>query len=289
MKNILLGLFPALMWGIQPIIMTKLAGRSSQKIMGMALGIFLLGLLVSILRPATSYSGYLIFFSLLDGLALAYGLINQIRGLELLGVSKGIPISTAGQLIGASLVGALYFKEWSSWQQYGLGSLALVLIILGVSMTAYEEASGPRTSRDLRSQGLLRLTLSSLGFVGYTVILRLTNISIWQALLPQGLGVLLGSYLLAGRQEGADIFHRTTLKHIATGLIFALANIGLMLSNVVNGLALGFSLTQMNVVIASLGSLIFLDEKKTRRELVLTCLGLVLVVLGGILIGTTKK
>ena len=62
-----------------------------------------------------------------------------------------------------------------------------------------------------------------------------------------------------------------------------------MLSNVRNGLALGFTLTQMNVVIATLGGLLFLREEKTKKELFLTLLGLVLVVLGGVLIGITKK
>lgn len=288
MENILFGLIPAFMWGIQPLVMTRLGGRPTRKVMGMAMGIFLASILVFFFRRPENLTWSLVVWSFVDGLALSYGLINQIRGLYILGVSKGTPISTGSQLVGAALIGAIYFKEWTSLNEYVLGITALVLIILGVSMTAFEEKEGAGGTGD-RRKGILSLLLSSLGFVAYTVILRVTDISIWDALVFQGLGMLVGSYFLSRKEEEGSLFTRETWSHIITGLIFAMGNISLMLSNVRNGLALGFTLTQMNVVIATLGGLLFLREEKTKKELFLTLLGLVLVVLGGVLIGITKK
>lgn len=256
--------------------------------MGMALGIFLASLLAFFFRRPENISWRLVVWSFVDGLALSYGLINQIKGLSILGVSKGTPISTGSQLVGAALIGAIYFKEWTSLNQYVLGIGALVLIVLGIGMTAFEEKEEGLDKKD-GARGIISLLLSSLGFVAYTVILRITDISIWDALVFQGLGVFLGSFLLARRKEEDPLFTKETFRHIVTGLIFGLGNISLMLSNVRNGLALGFTLTQMSVVIATLGGLLFLREEKTRKELFLTLLGLVLVVLGGVLIGITKK
>ena len=253
----------------------------------MSLGIFLSSLLVFIFRRPENLTWSLVLLSFIDGLALSYGLVNQIRGLYMLGVAKATPISTGSQLVGAALIGAIYFKEWTSLGQYLLGLPALVLIVIGVAMTSYEEDKS--ASKGQLGPGLVRLLLSSLGFIAYTVILRVANISIWDALVFQGLGVLVGSYLMAKREEGAELFKGETLRNILTGLFFALGNISLMLSNVINGLALGFTLTQMNVVIATLGGLLFLKEKKTKKELVLTLSGLVLVVGGAVLIGITKK
>lgn len=289
MKNILFGLIPALMWGIQPIIMTKLSGKSEEKVVGMGLGIFLVALFISIFKRPNNLSSTLILISFVDGLALSYGLINQIRGFSLVGISKGTPISTGTQLIGATLVGVLYFKEWSSAFQYILGIIAIILIIIGVSMTTFEEKKEENIKKSNLKKGIITLILSSVGFVLYTVILKVANINIWDALIPQGLGVLVGSYLLSKRNYKEKLFTKNSIKHIITGAIFAIANITLMISNEINGLSVGFTLTQMNVVIATIGGLVILKEKKTKKELIYVLLGLLLVVIGGVFIGITKS
>ena len=289
MKNILFGLIPALMWGIQPIIMTKLSGKSEEKVVGMGLGIFLVALFISIFKRPNNLSSTLILISFVDGLALSYGLINQIRGFSLVGISKGTPISTGTQLIGATLVGVLYFKEWSSAFQYILGIIAIILIIIGVSMTTFEEKKEENIKKSNLKKGIITLILSSVGFVLYTVILKVANINIWDALIPQGLGVLVGSYLISKRNYKEKLFTKNSIKHIITGAIFAIANITLMISNEINGLSVGFTLTQMNVVIATIGGLVILKEKKTKKELIYVLLGLLLVVIGGIFIGITKS
>jgi glucose uptake protein len=61
-----------------------------------------------------------------------------------------------------------------------------------------------------------------------------------------------------------------------------------MLSNEANGVALGFTLSQMNVIVATLGGMFILHETKTTKETKYTLGGLILVVAGGILIGLTK-
>lgn len=289
MKNILFGLIPALMWGIQPIIMTKLSGKSEEKVVGMGLGIFLVALFISIFKRPNNLSSTLILISFVDGLALSYGLINQIRGFSLVGISKGTPISTGTQLIGATLVGVLYFKEWSSAFQYILGIIAIILIIIGVSMTTFEEKKEENIKKSNLKKGIITLILSSVGFVLYTIILKVANINIWDALIPQGLGVLVGSYLLSKRNYKEKLFTKNSIKHIITGAIFAIANITLMISNEINGLSVGFTLTQMNVVIATIGGLVILKEKKTKKELIYVLLGLLLVVIGGVFIGITKS
>ncbi|AFS79805.1 putative sugar uptake protein [Gottschalkia acidurici 9a] len=289
LENVLFGLIPALMWGIQPIIMTKIGGRPTKKVMGMALGIFIVSLIVFIFKRPQEWTTRLIIISLIDGIALSYGLINQIKGFSLLGISRGMPISTGTQLVGAALFGVLYFKEWSTVEQYMLGIAALILIILGVTMTTLQENNEAQIQKESIKKGLITLILSSLGFVIYTVILRIADITIWDALLPQAIGMLIGSYFLSKREDRSKLFVPKTFQNILTGFIFAIANITLMISNVMNGLAIGFTLTQMNVVIATIGGLIILKESKTPKEFKFTIIGLLLVVLGGILIGITKR
>lgn len=287
MENILFGLVPAMMWGIQPIVMTKLGGKSTKKVIGMALGIFITSIIVYFFRRPENWTMSLILLSFIDGLALSYGLINQIKGFNLLGVSKGTPISTGTQLVGATLIGAIFFKEWQTLNQYILGIIALIMIILGVSMTAFQENKTDTNNSDIK-KGVITMILSSIGFIMYTVILKVADINIWDALIPQGLGMLVGSIILARREDKEKLFVKDSFKHIITGFIFAAANITLMISNIINGLALGFTLTQMNVVVATIGGLIILKENKTKKELSFTIIGLFLVIIGAILIGLTK-
>ncbi|EOY2583347.1 GRP family sugar transporter [Enterococcus lactis] len=54
------------------------------------------------------------------------------------------------------------------------------------------------------------------------------------------------------------------------------------------GVALGFTLSQMNVIVSTLGGMLILHETKTSKETRYTLDGLLLVVTGGLLIGLTK-
>lgn len=289
MKNILFGLIPALIWGIQPIVMTKIGGKSTDKVMGMGLGIFIAGILISIFKRPEYLTKTLILISFIDGIALSYGLINQIKGFELVGISKGTPISTGTQLIGATLVGVLYFNEWTKSFQYILGSIAIILIIIGVWFTTFKEDKVSDIDNGNLKKGIVTLVLSSIGFVLYTVILRIADINIWNALIPQGFGVLIGAFILSKKEFKGKIINKKILPHIITGFIFAIGNIILMISNVLNGLSVGFTLTQMNVVIATICGILILKEEKTKKEMIYVVIGLILVVLGGVFIGITKK
>lgn len=66
----------------------------------------------------------------------ALGQSGQFILMRNIGISKTMPLSTGFQLIGNTLIGAIIFGEWTSSSQYLIGTLALILIIVGVSLTA---------------------------------------------------------------------------------------------------------------------------------------------------------
>jgi glucose uptake protein GlcU len=69
------------------------------------------------------------------------------------------------------------------------------------------------------------------------------------------------------------------------GLIFASAALSILLSKAHNGTATATSLSQTNIIIATLGGLFILKERKPKKELIATLCGLGLVVIGGTIIG----
>lgn len=84
------------------------------------------------------------------------------------------------------------------------------------------------------------------------------------------------------------MWDKKSWENIATGFCFAIANLTILLSNQLNGVAVRFTLSQLNVVVATLGGLFILHEKKTHNEMISVLAGLTLVVIGAVLIRTTK-
>jgi glucose uptake protein len=214
----------------------------------------------------------------------------QVYSFDLLGISKAMPISTGEQLIGTVLIGALYFHEWTTVKQFSIGVLAVVLIIVGVVIIALKgrgRANGGNAGQSL-AYALGVLTISSFGLIGYAVIPRVFNLNGWDMLLPQSLAMWVSMFLFISVVPGNQIWSAKSWQNIVTGMCFAVANLAILISNQVNGLAIGYTLSQLNVVIATLGGLFILHEHHGKNGRLRISVGLTLVIAGAIFIGTTR-
>ncbi|MEG0372360.1 MAG: GRP family sugar transporter, partial [Enterococcus sp.] len=54
------------------------------------------------------------------------------------------------------------------------------------------------------------------------------------------------------------------------------------------GLAIGFSLSQMGIIISTLGGIFLLGEHKTKKEMYYVIIGCLLIILGGVVLGYMK-
>ena len=90
------------------------------------------------------------------------------------------------------------------------------------------------------------------------VIVRLFNVSGWSALLPQAIGMVIGGVLLTFKHKP---FNKYAFRNIIPGLIWAAGNMFLFISQPRVGVATSFSLSQMGIVIATLGGIFILGEK----------------------------
>ena len=77
------------------------------------------------------------------------------------------------------------------------------------------------------------------------------------------------------------IFESVSYKHIISGFFFAFAALTYLISAQpdMNGLATGFILSQTSVVLATLTGIWFLNQRKTKKEMLLTIIGLVLIII----------
>ncbi len=221
-----------------------------------------------------------------SGLFWALGQTNQLKSIKLIGVSKTMPISTGLQLVSTSLFGVLVFREWATTISIVLGILALIFIIVGIVLTSLEDRSQKSEEKtgDMK-KGIVILLISTFGYLVYVVVVRLFDVSGWAALFPQAIGMVAGGLILTFRHKPFNFY---VLKNIIPGLIWAAGNMFLFISQPRVGVATSFSLSQMGIVISTLGGIILLGEKKTKRQLIGIAIGIILIVAAGVLLGIAK-
>lgn len=301
MGSILFGLIPALGWGFQGIVMQKVGGNSANKQMGMVLTTLLFGIVIAFIHPI-NWSGTLVAAAAINGIPWSIAQILQIKSFDYLGVSRAMPLSSGLQLAFTAIIGAFAFNEWPQTWQLILGFGAIALIIVGVALSAWQEKSGDAqasTSSSDITKGIIITIISSAGFVAYATAARFFSVDSMDLIFPQALFMFISTTVLAffmckklaprGAGDPVEgVFGKKSWQNMATGVLFAIANITVMFSNQMNGVAVGWTLSQMNVIFSTLGGLFILHEKKTPKEMRFVIAGMVLIAIGGILIGITK-
>ncbi|OTN77727.1 glucose uptake protein [Enterococcus sp. 8G7_MSG3316] len=285
--EILVALIPMFAWGSIGLVSGKLGGDANQQTLGMTIGAFVFSLIVFfVTMPAID--GKVIIIGLLSGLCWAVGQNGQFHGMKHLGVSVGLPLSTGMQLILNTVAGAIFFAEWTQTRDYLLGICALVLLVIGAYLTARQDGEhAPETDNKMLDfpKGLRALISSTIGYGAYTIIITWAGIDPLAIILPQSIGMLIGASLFALRKTTVD---RYVWKNTLSGLLWGVGNVCMLITVQQVGLAVGFSLSQMGIIISTLGGIFILGEKKTKKELRYVVIGCLLVIIGGVLLGYMK-
>lgn len=291
--DILLALVPALMWGMMPLIATHFGGTQHRQTLGVTLGALVLAIIIFLVKQPVMTS-YIFWIGIASGICWAIGQINQFAAIHRLGVSKAMPLSTSMQLIFTALLGVFVLGEWSSSYARIIGGIALLLIVLGAVATSIKDknAAAAETAGETTSDmltGVIRLLISTAGYVAYVLIPRLGHVEgadVWGLLLPQAIGMVGGALIMSLAHKPLS---RDTALNVIPGLVWAVGNVTMMLAVARIGTAIGFSLSQANLAIATLGGIFILKESKTPRELVYSLVGVAFVIAGAIMIGTIPK
>lgn len=280
---ILIGLGPLLGWGLYPTIASKIGGRPVNQILGSTLGTLIFALIFAVVNGMGLPKGMDLVFSILSGVGWAIAQIITFQSFTLVGSSRAMPITTAFQLLGASLWGVFALGDWPGVSAKLLGGLALVLIILGAWMTVWTEEKTQEKASILKKAVLL-LAVGEIGYWAYSAAPQATSIDGMHAFLPQAIGMLLValvySVILSVKdKEKSALAEAVSYKHIFSGFFFAFAALTYLISAQpdMNGLATGFILSQTSVVLATLTGIWFLGQKKTKKEMTITIIGLVLI------------
>ncbi|MBS0953444.1 GRP family sugar transporter [Lactiplantibacillus plantarum] len=278
--NIVWMLLPAIAWGVLPLIVSQLGGRPVNRIFGTAVGTLIASLVVQlIVHPAINVTSFIM--AMIAGAFWIIGQLGQYTGYANVGVSKTMPISTGLQLVGTSLVGVFLFGEWSTTIAKLVGGLGVLLLVIGVIMTSIQDRQEVTGSNQRRT--IVMLIVTTIGFIVFNAIPKALSASGIAIFLPESVGMMVAVivYMLISGQ-GRIVAERASWLNIIGGLVFSVASLTYIVSVSQNGVNTAFVVSQLSVVLSTLGGMVFLHERKSKRELVLTLSGLVLIVIGAV-------
>lgn len=95
-----------------------------------------------------------------------------------------------------ALVAVLVLREWNGVFEVCLGSAAIAAVVIGGWLTVYTEQ---KEKRDLK-KGIIVLLIGACGLVTWNVAVRVVNAGGVSAVLPQGVGMVLGSLIVRGQR-----------------------------------------------------------------------------------------
>ncbi|CAJ1227096.1 GRP family sugar transporter [Lactiplantibacillus xiangfangensis] len=279
--NLVIALLPALGWGLNPLLISKIGGKPVNQTLGTGIGALIVGIIVQMMyTPHVATSTFIL--SAFSGAFWVLGQIGQYTAYSRMGVSSTMPISTGVQLVGTSVIGVLMFGEWSGVGAKIVGFAAIILMIIGVTMTAVTDNSESRAGL---ASGLAVLLPTTVGYWIYSALPKAVSASGVAIFFPQMLGMCLAAllYALIGGKGLSAFKERTSWLNASAGMIFGVSALAYIFSAKANGVATAYVITQLSVVISTLGGMLVLHEHKTKRELSLTLIGLGLIVVGSVM------
>ena len=280
---LLIGLGPLLGWGLFPTIASKIGGRPVNQILGTSLGTLIFAAIFSMINGLAFPAGMDLFFSILSGVGWACAQIITFKCFTMIGSSRAMPVTTAFQLLGASLWGVFFLGNWPGATAKLLGAFALVLIMIGAKMTVWSETESAE-SAGIMKKAVLLLAVGEIGYWAYSAAPQATAIDGMHAFLPQAIGMVIVAVIYSAvvtikGGETSPFIEAVSYKQIFFFFFFAFAALTYLISAQpdMNGLATGFILSQTSVVLATLTGIWFLGQKKTAKEMTVTIIGLVLI------------
>ncbi|MFR4969026.1 GRP family sugar transporter [Lactobacillus kalixensis] len=281
--NIVYMLIPALAWGILPLAVAKIDGKPTNQIFGTTVGTLIVGLITLPFIKA-DLDAKTFWLAALAGAFWVIGQLGQYIGYAKVGVSETMPISTGLQLIGTSLVGVVIFGEWSRSSAKLWGFIGIALLIIGAIFTSFSDKDTSEGTESNQVGTIIMLVCTTLGFIVYNAIPKAMTASGLGIFFPESVGMVLAVliYMLFTKQLG-ELKAKSSWQSLLAGFIFSIAALGYIMSVKDNGVNTAFVVSQLSVVISTLGGMIFLHERKSKKGYAFTLIGLALILVGAIL------
>lgn len=144
-----------------------------------------------------------------------------------------------------------------------IGSLSILCIILGILLTNYQTKKSTDKNM-LKCVGVV--LLSSLFLSLYVVTNQIFLIEGYRIILPQSVGMLITSSIIVKYFSKEIVYRENVLFNLITGILWSIANLGMFITTNTLGVTISFSISQSCVIVATLGGIIFLKKRRTKKN-----------------------
>ena len=291
MIDYFIALLPALFLGFMSIVLVAQGGDDRQKTLGTLGGAFLFSALATPFIDV-HWTTKTLLISFLSGLILGFGQYLQILCLKILGVSRTMPLTTAGQIIFMCLGGIILFGEMNHGLALVFALSSIALLTLGVVFISKTEKTEKAAEENVDwKRGTILLVVSTTCLVAYLLIVQGFGLDGRSVILPQSVGYFLVALIATipalspqlGKEDNR--WSLLTLRQLIPGMMWGAAILLTQISSARLGVAVAFPLSQMGVIIQTFGGILILHETRTRREMRWTIIGVVIMVIGVIMVG----
>ncbi|MCU9533845.1 GRP family sugar transporter [Streptococcus sp. CSL10205-OR2] len=288
MEGILFALVPMFAWGSIGFVSNKIGGTANQQTFGMTIGSLFFGIVVYLIaKPELSIQLWV--FGIIGGILWSLGQNRQFTAMKHMGVSVANPLSSGSQLVFGSLIGAFIFHEWTTSVHFSLGGLALLFLVIGFYFLSKVDPSRKEKESKLTNfnKGFIALAFSTFGYLSYAILFNnIMAFDVLSVILPMAVGMIIGSSLFMKFQLD---FSPLVLKNSLVGFMWGFGNLFMLLAASSAGLAIAFSFSQLGAIISIIGGIVFLGEKKTKKEMKWVLIGIFCFLVGATLLGIVKS
>jgi glucose uptake protein len=294
MAGLIYAIVTVLAWGTWLAPSQNVPLKSQQvRTFYVTLAVLLLALSVALAGGVGTLTARSFWLPFLGGIIWAASGLSAFIGADRLGMAKAFGIWAPLNILVSIAWGMLLFGEFLKTGSANLAwALAAVsVIIAGVLLIIF---SGGEASDKNRFSwvGLAGALGAGLGWGSYFVPIRISELSMWVAMLPMALGMFAGSCLLLVVSKSSlrlnSPAHYPRL--IATGLLWAIGNYGALKMMELIGTGRGFTIAQLCVVVNALIGIFWMKNPKPgTRAARLTLIGVTIATLGGIVLGNLKS
>ena len=283
--DLLIALLPALFWGSVVLINVYVGGGPFNQIRGTTLGALIIGIILLLTGNTEFDKPIVIIVGLISGAFWALGQGYQLKSVNLIGVSKTMPISTGLQLVGTTLFSAIFLGEWSTGTQVTLGLVSMLLLVIGIALTSIKGKNEAADTTNNFSKAMVILLISTVGYVVYVVVAQIFGVDGTSALFFQSIGMAIGGFMLSMTHETSI---KSTALNLIPGIVWGIGNLFMFYSQPRVGVATSFSFSQLLVIVSTLGGIFLLGERKDKRQMIGIWAGIILIIIAAFILGNLK-
>jgi len=285
--GIILALLAAIFWGSINVPVLKLKESSFIINTFSTTAAFLIALAVYFVTlPVIKVETFI--YGLISGILWSIASTLVLMSMKKIGIGKVAAITASTQIIIASVFGILIFNEIINKGLTNLfvASLGILFVIIGIyTVSSINEKKNDKFNKT----GLILAFISGIVFSFHILPIRFAQADPLAIILPMTFGMCSTAWILVILIEKEV---KTTLlaikRSMFSGSIWLIGNYLDFFAISMIGLAKGFSLGQLLVLVSTLWSVFYFREFMKKRNILLLMISAVIIILGAVLLAFAK-